>query len=85
VRLVRRDARDAKELSWDPAAGAIDADGLAGVAGIVNLSGATIRRPGGYRLGRRAYETFAACWPNAPEEEQIIAEPQLENFDRETV
>jgi hypothetical protein len=24
-------------------------------------------------------------WLNAPEEKQIIAEPQLENFDRETV
>jgi hypothetical protein len=117
IRLVRQDPRDAKELGWDPATGTIDADGLAGVEGIVNLSGATIsrrwndesstlaptavpdrsrtprprleirdpRRPGGYRLGRRAYEIFAACRPNAPEEEQIIAEPQLENFDRETV
>jgi uncharacterized protein (TIGR01777 family) len=44
VRLVRRDARDAKEISWDPATGTIDADGLAGVEGIVNLSGATIGR-----------------------------------------
>jgi uncharacterized protein len=44
VRLVRRDPRDAKELGWDPATGAIDGDGLAGVEGIVNLSGATIGR-----------------------------------------
>ena len=26
-------------------------------------------------LGRRTYEIFAAYWPNAPEEEQVIAEP----------
>jgi dihydrofolate reductase len=30
---------------------------------------------GGYLLGRRTYEIFAAYWPNAPEEEQVIAEP----------
>jgi dihydrofolate reductase len=30
---------------------------------------------GGYVLGRRTYETFAGYWPNAPEEEQVIAEP----------
>jgi dihydrofolate reductase len=30
---------------------------------------------GGFLLGRRAYDVFASYWPNAPEEEQIIAEP----------
>ena len=30
---------------------------------------------GGFLLGRRTYEIFAAYWPNAPEEEQIVAEP----------
>lgn len=30
---------------------------------------------GGYLLGRRTYEIFAGYWPNAPEEEQVIAEP----------
>jgi dihydrofolate reductase len=30
---------------------------------------------GGFLLGRRTYEIFAAFWPNAPEEEQAIAEP----------
>jgi dihydrofolate reductase len=29
----------------------------------------------GFVLGRRTYEIFAAYWPNAPEEEQVIAEP----------
>jgi dihydrofolate reductase len=29
---------------------------------------------GGFLLGRRTYEIFAAYWPNAPEEEQVIAE-----------
>jgi dihydrofolate reductase len=29
----------------------------------------------GFILGRRTYEIFAAYWPNAPEEEQVIAEP----------
>lgn len=29
----------------------------------------------GYLLGRRTYEIFAAYWPNAPEEEQVVAEP----------
>jgi dihydrofolate reductase len=35
----------------------------------------SIAEAGGYVLGRRTYEIFAAYWPNAPEEEQIIAEP----------
>jgi dihydrofolate reductase len=30
---------------------------------------------GGFLLGRRTYEGFAGYWPNASEEEQIIAEP----------
>jgi dihydrofolate reductase len=30
---------------------------------------------GGFLLGRRTYEIFAAYWPNAPEEEQAVAEP----------
>jgi dihydrofolate reductase len=30
---------------------------------------------GGFLLGRRTYEIFAGYWPNAPEEEQVIAEP----------
>jgi dihydrofolate reductase len=29
----------------------------------------------GFLLGRRTYEIFAAYWPNAPAEEQVIAEP----------
>jgi hypothetical protein len=45
----------------------------------------SIAGAGGYVLGRRTYEIFAAYCPNAAEEEQIIGEPQLENFDRETV
>jgi dihydrofolate reductase len=34
-----------------------------------------LTRADGYLLGRRTYEIFAAYWPNAPEEEQVIAEP----------
>jgi dihydrofolate reductase len=30
---------------------------------------------GGFLLGRRTYENLAAYWPNASEEEQVIAEP----------
>ena len=30
---------------------------------------------GGFLLGRATYEIFAAYWPNAPEEEQVVAEP----------
>jgi dihydrofolate reductase len=50
-----------------------------------SFAGVRPARPGGYVLGRRAYEIFAPYWPKAPEEKQIIAEPQLEHFDRETV
>jgi dihydrofolate reductase len=34
-----------------------------------------IAEAGGFLLGRNTYEIFAAYWPNAPEEEQVIAEP----------
>ena len=37
---------------------------------LANVSGA-----GGFLLGRRTYESFAAHWPNASEEEQPLAEP----------
>jgi dihydrofolate reductase len=30
---------------------------------------------GGFLFGRRTYESLAAYWPNAPEEEKAIAEP----------
>lgn len=36
---------------------------------------ASIVEAGGFVLGRRTYEIFAAYWPNASEEEQVIAEP----------
>jgi dihydrofolate reductase len=36
---------------------------------------AGIVEAGGFLLGRRTYEIFAAYWPNASEEEQVIAEP----------
>lgn len=44
VRLVRREPAGPAEVAWDPAAGSIDAGALAGVEGVVNLSGATIGR-----------------------------------------
>jgi dihydrofolate reductase len=34
-----------------------------------------ILEAGGFLLGRRTYEIFAAYWPNASEEEQVIAQP----------
>jgi dihydrofolate reductase len=37
---------------------------------IENVGGA-----GGFLLGRGTYEIFAAYWPNAPEEEQLLAQP----------
>jgi uncharacterized protein len=40
--LVRRPARAAHEVSWDPASGAIDAVALAGVDAIVHLAGAGV-------------------------------------------
>jgi uncharacterized protein (TIGR01777 family) len=42
VRLVRRPAREADEVRWDPAAGTVDQDGLAGVEAAVNLAGAGV-------------------------------------------
>lgn len=36
---------------------------------------ASIVDAGGFLLGRRTYEIFASYWPNAPAEEQVIAEP----------
>jgi dihydrofolate reductase len=36
---------------------------------------ASIAEAGGFLLGRRTYEIFAAYWPNAPVEEQVVAEP----------
>jgi dihydrofolate reductase len=35
----------------------------------------SIVEAGGFLLGRRTYEIFAAYWPNASEEEQVVAEP----------
>ena len=35
----------------------------------------SIVEAGAFLLGRRTYEIFAAYWPNASEEEQVIAEP----------
>lgn len=58
VRLVRRPARDATEVGWNPDAGAIDAAGLDGVDAAVNLSGTTIAHwpwTGGHR--RRVLES----------------------------
>jgi uncharacterized protein (TIGR01777 family) len=42
VRLVRRPARGADELTWDPAAGTVDLAGLEGTDAVVNLSGAGV-------------------------------------------
>jgi dihydrofolate reductase len=35
----------------------------------------SITEAAGFLFGRRTFETFAAHWPNASEEEQVIAEP----------
>jgi dihydrofolate reductase len=35
----------------------------------------SIVEAGGFLLGRRTYEIFAAYWPKAPEDEQVIAQP----------
>ena len=41
-RLVRGPARAEDEVSWDPRAGTVDADGLAGVDAVVHLAGENI-------------------------------------------
>jgi dihydrofolate reductase len=46
----------------------MDEPAMTSVLGAINEAGA-------YLLGRRTYDIFAAYWPNAPEEEQVIAEP----------
>jgi uncharacterized protein (TIGR01777 family) len=42
IRVVRRRATAADEVTWDPAAGSIDLAGLAGVEGVVHLAGAGV-------------------------------------------
>ena len=42
VRLVRRPAAAPDEVTWDPAAGTVDLDGLQGVDGVVHLAGAGV-------------------------------------------
>lgn len=42
VRLVRRPARDADEVQWDPKEGRVETAGLVGCAAVVNLAGAGI-------------------------------------------
>ncbi|MER6914188.1 TIGR01777 family oxidoreductase [Streptomyces sp. NPDC000594] len=42
VRLVRRPARSAAEVEWDPVRQYVDTAGLAGCDGVVNLAGASI-------------------------------------------
>ncbi|MFI6713174.1 dihydrofolate reductase family protein [Nonomuraea sp. NPDC050478] len=34
-----------------------------------------VRGAGGYLLGRGTYEIFAAHWPDAPQDQQVLAEP----------
>jgi dihydrofolate reductase len=36
---------------------------------------ANMTQAGGFLFGRRTYENLAAYWPNAPEEEQAVAQP----------
>jgi dihydrofolate reductase len=35
----------------------------------------SVSKAGGFLLGRRTYQIFAAHWPTASEEEQVLAEP----------
>ncbi|MGX1566760.1 TIGR01777 family oxidoreductase [Streptomyces sp. NPDC055506] len=42
VRLVRHEPRAADEVRWDPEGGRVDAAGLAGCHGVVNLAGAGV-------------------------------------------
>jgi dihydrofolate reductase len=46
----------------------MDEPAMTSVLGAINEAGA-------YLLGRRTYDIFASYWPNAPEEQQVIAEP----------
>jgi dihydrofolate reductase len=34
-----------------------------------------VRDAGGYLLGRGTYQSFAAHWPDASQEQQVLAEP----------
>src|SRR5690625_3831678 len=42
TRLVRRPARAADEISWDPATGQLPDDALDGITAVVNLAGAGV-------------------------------------------
>ena len=42
VRLVRRPAAAPDEVTWDPKAGTVDLDALAGVEGVIHLAGAGV-------------------------------------------
>lgn len=53
VRLVRREARGADEVEWDPATGSLDPAALRDADAIVNLSGASISRIPWTRSTRR--------------------------------
>ena len=44
IRLVRRPARDAREISWDPGREQLDLPGLDGVEAVVNLAGVNLFR-----------------------------------------
>lgn len=44
IRLVRRPARDAREISWDPAREQLDLPGLDGVDSVINLAGENLFR-----------------------------------------
>ena len=46
ARLVRRPAVAADEITWDPRAGTVDLDALAGTDAVINLAGASV---GGHR------------------------------------
>ncbi|BDG05023.1 dihydrofolate reductase family protein [Anaeromyxobacter oryzae] len=35
----------------------------------------TLEGAGGYLFGRRTYETFAAYWPGAPKDEEVLSRP----------
>jgi len=52
-RLVRRAARAPDEIAWDPAAGSVDREALAGVDAVVHLAGASLS-DGRWTAARRA-------------------------------